>query len=373
MTKRVGIVLSLAFCCLLVLLSKEAMQAARDGISLWWQMVVPALFPFFVGTTMLQRAGALTAVSRIRASKLFKIPPAGLSVMLISAMSGAPTGARMCALMLEDRAMSRDQAERFAALCNFSSPMFIIGSLGSGMLKDARAALPILVGHLLSSLVMIAALSIFRPLPGPSARMKRRETKEFSPWRDLTDAISDGALAMLRIGGAIVLFIVIIALIDTTVLAKVFALPIFDTLERAIGFDPKLARAMFIGSIEMTNGCRQIAALSAPLQWRAALCSATVSAGGLCVLMQSLAFIDLNPFKYLTLKQVQSVLSGAITFVLFPLLAPEAASAMAQWDPALFEYNALTGLMLLIASTLGLSVVALLLAVGRRALLRHKT
>lgn len=372
MTKRVGFVLSLVFCCLLVLLSKVAMQAARDGISLWWQMVVPALFPFFVGATMLQKTGALTAISRMRGPKILRIPPAGLSVMLISAMSGAPTGARMCSLMLEDRAMSRAQAERFAALCNFASPMFIIGALGSGMLKDARAALPILVGHIASSLILIVLLSLFRPLPGPSTGMKRREVKEFSPWHDLTDAISDGALAMLRIGGTIVLFIVIIALIDSTVLAKVFSLPIFGTLEQ-IGFDPKLARAMFIGSIEMTNGCNEIAALSAPLQWRATLCSATVSAGGLCVLMQSLAFIDLNPFRYLTLKQIQSVLSGAITFVLFPLLAPEAASTMAQWNPAQFEYNALTGLMLFIASTLGLCVIALLLAVSRRALSRHKT
>ncbi len=46
-------IISLCFIIALVLYSNTNMQAAKDGLKLWANSVVPSLFPFFVATEIL--------------------------------------------------------------------------------------------------------------------------------------------------------------------------------------------------------------------------------------------------------------------------------------------------------------------------------
>lgn len=348
MIKRFTVILCLMGCLLLLLFSVPAMEAAREGLRLWYETLLPALFPFFVLSGLLQRTGLLAMVSRWRLRLPCRIPASAVPVFLISSLSGAPTGARICGLMLDQGALSREEAQRFAAIFNLASPMFLTGALANNMLGSPDAALPLLLGSLASALIVCPLLCGLRPLPSSKRQKAAAGRPPFSLALELTGALWDGVTAMLRIGGTVVLFVVLVHLMDATGLMGLICRPFAGLLAR-FHLDPQLMRAAITGTLEMTNGCRELSQLALPLRLRAALCSGTVAAGGLCVLMQSMAFLELKPLEYLTVKQFQSLIAGGVTYLLFPLFCPSAADASLQWNETLFQRNATAGLAIVAA------------------------
>ena len=49
----------------LLFCSQTAQAAAREGLSLWWEAVLPTLFPFYVGTGLLLSGGGFEALGRL--------------------------------------------------------------------------------------------------------------------------------------------------------------------------------------------------------------------------------------------------------------------------------------------------------------------
>ncbi|MDD3920059.1 MAG: hypothetical protein PHO41_02625, partial [Eubacteriales bacterium] len=133
--KHAPSVLGILFCILLLVFSTPAVYAAREGLTLWWTVVFPALFPFFVCTALLQKSGMLysavgggTRKARSHQKTRYAVP-----VLLLSAVSGYPGAAKLCALLYEDHAISFSEAERLTVTCNLCSPMFLLGALCTGM------------------------------------------------------------------------------------------------------------------------------------------------------------------------------------------------------------------------------------------------
>lgn len=347
MGKQVVVIICLALCCLLLVFSSEAAQAARQGLTLWGEKVLPALFPFFVLTGLLQSAGAFRALARLRPRLPFKIPAAALSALLISCVAGAPAGARTCGQMLEEGSLTPPQAQRYTAIFNLASPMFVTGALAAGILDDAASALPILLGHIGSAVILLVVTSLFRPLPQAAIlRTAKGKHAPFSLGAELTGSIGKSVEAMLRIGGTIVMFIILVHMLDATGIMGIICAPFAPLLTKA-GLDGNLARALVTGFFEMTNGCNEVARLALPAQLKAALCSALITSGGLCILLQSMMFLRVQALRYLALKQTQALLAGVATFLLYPLFGNSNAQAAVLWNEGLFLKNASPALALL--------------------------
>lgn len=72
MGTRIIAIIALLLCLLLVCFYRPAMLAARDGFDLWLEVVMPALFPFMVCTSILQRSGTFNLNSNKRSKAGFQ-------------------------------------------------------------------------------------------------------------------------------------------------------------------------------------------------------------------------------------------------------------------------------------------------------------
>ena len=92
--------LLLFFCiCLLFFLllhPAEALPAARDGLTLWLNVMIPALLPFLILTGILLKTGNIRKLLNPAApltKKLLGLSPAGTYVFLLGLLCGYPMGA----------------------------------------------------------------------------------------------------------------------------------------------------------------------------------------------------------------------------------------------------------------------------------------
>ena len=130
--KNIFIILFLNFIICLLLFSKSNMEAAKQGLKLWSNSVIPSLFPFFIGTELLYRTNFVSVLGKIFTKfmrPIFNIPGEGAIALILGNISGYPVGAKLACNMLENNQCSKIEAERIIAFTNNSNPLFIVGTI----------------------------------------------------------------------------------------------------------------------------------------------------------------------------------------------------------------------------------------------------
>ena len=84
---------------------------------------------------------------------VFNINGAVGYALFISLISGYPIGAKTVADLKNSNALNDTEAVRASAVCSTSSPMFLIGSVGSIMFNDKRFGLSLFLCHVFSVLI----------------------------------------------------------------------------------------------------------------------------------------------------------------------------------------------------------------------------
>lgn len=339
-SKRIISAVSFGICAVLVLFSEQAMAAAKLGLDIWWNNVLPALFPFFVCASLIQTTGALNGNSKLflKLAALLHLPQSVLPVFIVSAVSGTPTAARLCGNLKENGALNDSYAQLMAALFNFCSPLFITGTICISMFNEPRLAIPVLAGHYISSVILFA---IFFPVyykqsTNKWAGKRSMEQKAFYPWKALTSSISEGMEGMLKVGGTIVLFMVLIAMFEYTGILDAFSYP-FEIIFKTLGLNPDAVKPLLTGIIELTNGCYKVAAAGLTMREGAAACAFLLSFGGLCILAQSMSFMEIKVIKYLGFKTLNGIAACIITYFLVPNTIYDSTAVFYQ--PQLYEWQ----------------------------------
>lgn len=101
--------------------------AAREGVALCLQTVLPSLFPFFVLSSLLVQSDVPRLLSRAMAGvmyPLFGVSGAGASALILGLLGGYPVGARTVAELYGRGEIAREEAEQLLAFCNNSGPGF---------------------------------------------------------------------------------------------------------------------------------------------------------------------------------------------------------------------------------------------------------
>ena len=62
--KNLVSIISVIFIITLILYSNSNLLAAKEGLNLWWNNVVPSLFPFFVATEILCSTNLISIVRK---------------------------------------------------------------------------------------------------------------------------------------------------------------------------------------------------------------------------------------------------------------------------------------------------------------------
>ena len=281
---------------LLLLCSADAAQAVRDALALCVQSVIPALFPFFVVSSLFIDLGCAAVLGRSLAPimrRLFGVSGAGGTAFLLGIIGGYPVGGRTAGELYRSGQCEREECERLLAFCNNAGPSFILGIAGLGCFGSVRVGAWLYLIHV-GAAVMVGLL--FR---STSRQMGRPEKTETPRWADaLIQAVRGGAMSMVNICAFVVFFLVILRLFS-----------------RFTG----IQHGAILGIVEMTNGILRLANDRRGFIWAAGL----LGWGGLSVHCQTAAVLsgsDLSLKRYFIGKALQAAISMAAAWPVSLLL-----------------------------------------------------
>lgn len=291
------------------------MQVFFQGVSLWAVCVLPSALPFLFLTGLITRTGGVRALSRGLSpvtSVLFRLSGVSGYCLLMSFLSGYPVGAKLLADLKENGVVSPSEATKMSVLCSSSGPLFVLGSVGSGMFGNAKIGWILLLSHYLAVLIGGIALRFY-----PSTAEKNYLPALQRSDNLLYDTMYSSVLSALCVGGFIAVFYTLSFLLADWNLLK----PLSDALALC-GIPEREAVALSRGLVEMTGGCKSLADSAAPCN--IALCAFLITFGGLSVLVQQIGYLkkaEVSLRVFLPVKLLQALISAGIAFLLASITA----------------------------------------------------
>lgn len=293
-------------CAIALFLSAPARYAESvlRGITLWFTAVFPSTFPFLFLTGVVTHSPVYGRISNKLSrpmGKLFGVSGTGGGVMLLSALSGYPIGARTVGDLSRSGTIGQEERLRLACLCSTSGPMFLVGTVGGMLYQSALSGVVLLVSHLSAVLLTGIVSRPFVRAPQPSRPIAVSRSS-------LSDEMTRSVSAVLSIGGFIALFTCFSQMLGDLGL---FRFAPFGAYSAGI----------FQGLLEMTTGCNALSAIKTPLSL--ALSCMLVTWGGVCVLAQQFAFLSgaVKPAPFLLVKLIQAAIAFFLCLALASLVS----------------------------------------------------
>lgn len=362
MAALIGIIVTVAF----VSFPKAAFEASLAGLRLWFDVVLPALLPFFAMSEILMGLGVIHAVGVLLEPLMrpvFRIPGVGAFAVAMGLASGYPLGAKISGRIRRDGLCSREEGERLVAFANTADPLFMIGAVAVGMFGMVELGVVITVAHYISAVLVgfgmryHAGGRMATPDRRPAGRIVRRALdaliearhKDGRPFGELfRDAVRDSINSMLFVGGCIMMFSVLTrVLIDAGVVDLLSAG--VQWLLPVAGLDPDLALAVIKGALEITVGTQEASIAHAPLLDRAIVASLVIGWSGMSVHTQVAAMVygtDIRIGPYLIARLFHGILAAVTTWLLYPWLAGHLESVETMARAALPDLFAMPPLAL---------------------------
>ncbi len=317
--------LGVALCAAaLLLFPVQSVAAAKSGLQLCGNVIIPSLFPFFVLSSFCMEIGLVQYLGRVLEPlmrPLFRVSGACASAFVLGIIGGYPVGAKTAIALYEKRMISRDEAERLLAFCNNCGPAFIFGVVGAGVFSSSAVGLLLYLIHILSS-VLVGLLFRFRGSRTVSAgcAAPTEEAPAFSA--AFTASVRSAMQSTLSICAFVLFFTVIIRLL---VLSGVLrgAAALLGTLLAPFGGTDAAAEKLLIGAIEMSSGVASLSGSAGAMSTQLSLAAFILGWAGLCVHCQVLSFLgssDLSVRTYLAGKLAHGVISALLANVLIRVL-----------------------------------------------------
>ena len=352
----------------LVLAPDQAMEGAKTGLELCFNVIIPSLFPFFVLSNLVVELGLASCLGRALEPvmrPLFRVSGPCASAVALGFVGGYPVGARTALSLYENGLCSKTEAERLLAFCNNSGPAFILGVVGAGIFGDSQVGLLLYLTHALASLIVGL---LFRFYGGAeqthASKSHPKPIQTVTIPAAFTGAVVRSLQSTLNICAFVVFFSVVLQLLSAygvfTALANLLALA---------GFEQEWARRLVAGLLELSSGVSSLRG-TAQLAGRISMAAFMLGWAGLSVHCQVLSFLvdsGLSAKTYLAGKLCHGLIAAGLTWCLtrlFPLSAPvadylaEQAESIAAMDfstaLAASSLAALAGWLILAALCCGL-------------------
>lgn len=340
------------FIILFILNINQCISAAIDGCTLWYKSILPTTFPFIVICNLLIYYDGISLYSRFLGPLICR--PLGLSKncsfpIVASILCGYPLGAKYCVDLYSMDYIEKEEYERLLNIASNVGPLFLIGSVAGTLLENISLGYILLIGNYLSVLFIGFITKKKRTnIKLSSHRYSKYETVNFGT--SIKNAIQNGITTTFSIGGFIVIFSIVISLIKNNSYFYI----IFEQLETFLNLPIGTLCSLFLGSIEMTNGCSIISTLSLPLALKLSIISFLCSFSGLAVIVQVSSFVSetkINYSKYIFFKLIQGIFSFIITYVSFKLLPTSIYTSKLISNSFPCVYTSLYPILIIIALT----------------------
>ena len=220
-------------------------------------------------------------------------------------------GAKIISSYYEQNKITKQQAKKMLSFCSISGPMFMVGTVGIGILCSFKAGLVILISNLIAALIN-----------GLIHKNKQKDIVDFEfntkqKKFNLSDIMLDSLNSILMVGGFLVLsFLLIDTLIESGVLS--FILNTISCVSNEL-ISEDLVQAFACGLIEITRGIIDISSTTLDIKTQTILSSGLIGFGGFSIILQSMTFlkkIDMKFSEILIQKITQGILAIVVSIIL---------------------------------------------------------
>lgn len=348
----VGLLVSMLF------FPAQALHASLKGLSIWWDILFPALFPFLVVSEMMLGLGIVHFFGMLLdpvMRPVFRIPGTGGFVMAMGFAAGYPVAAKLTSQLWEQRLVNREEGERLVAFTTTSDPIFLIGAVSVGFFHDVSLAVilatahygtAILVGFMMRFHGGSASKKVTEPAPQTASHTSTRLlTRAFKAMHRarlldgrslgemLRQAVQSSLQLVMVIGGLVVFFAVVIE-----IMTSIQVMPIvykgIDVVLQLFGVPTALSEAVAGGIFEVTLGAKAAGSAPAPisLMHKAAIAAFILSWAGLSVHAQIISILhhtNLRYFPFVMARLIHGLLAATAVILLWePMQSYRGATAL---------------------------------------------
>lgn len=294
---------AIGFIVLFALYSGECLPAVADAVTIFLKSVLPSIFPFYVCANLLLNSPVcVRAADRLSpvTQKLFGISGQGSFAILIGFVSGYPAGAKISADLYKKNLITESEALTLSSFTNNCGPLFIIGTVGAGMLGNSQVGIGLWLIHIVSSL---AVGLLFRNRKSSSlGKMPRRpQPRTIAPRINtaamISNAMTEAMMSMIPIAAAIIFFAAFTAVLNALHLIPAGA-------------------GWLSGIVEITTGIAKLTQSGIPYGVKLCLISAIAGWAGLSVHIQVTGILTnagLSCKKYIWGKLCHMAIAAVIT------------------------------------------------------------
>lgn len=299
----------------------QAVAAAKSGLELCANVIIPSLFPFFVLSSLCVELGLIDALGRLLEPvmrPLFRVSGACSAAFALGVIGGYPVGARTAIALYEKKYCTRDEAERLLAFCNNSGPAFVLGVVGAAVFESSRIGLMLYLTHVCAS-VIVGVLFRFRAgRAGRATVPVSRVSREKKPFpAAFTGSVRDAFTSTLNICAFVIFFTVVIRVLFLSGAMRLAA-GALGALLRPLGMTTEWTEKLLIGAIEMSSGVWSLQSAAGTLTGKLAMAAFILGWAGVSVHCQVLSFIGssgLSTRPYLLGKLLHGAISALLTGV----------------------------------------------------------
>ena len=287
-----------------------------EGISLWFSLIVPSLFPYLFITAILSSLSTTQKISN-RLSPIFirtfNVGGGSGYAFLLSVISGYPIGAKSVSDLKIAGVINEDESIRASCLCSTSSPTFLIGSVGAITFNDRTFGILLFLAHIISAILNGILFSFYKRKSKPNVKSHSFSTRATNV---LYDSAYSAVISLLVVGSLITIFYLLTEVLFNL---KIIS-PIVDLLTVLLNSE-SLAKGITFGFFECTRGIKELSSL--PQKVALPFCAFISGFGGISVIAQSLAFLKRAKIKtapFLFSKVTAAVISLMLGFIFSFLL-----------------------------------------------------
>ena len=322
----------LAFTISLIFFSSSNISAAKNGLLLWANNIIPSLFPFFIATELLNYTNVVIYLGHMLnciMRPIFNLPGISSYALIMGLISGYPTGAKIVVDLRKNNLCTKEEAERMLAFTNNSGPLFIIGTVGISLFKNSS------IGFLLLSTHVLSALSV-----GILFRFYKLNSKSLSPhtnsitnnrdidFSDLGKILSNSIMSSIKtitmIGGFVVFFSVVLSTLKSCNILGSLSYILYPILNILGVYDISYCYSALCGIIELTNGIMNIVLIGdGNLYIKLLIISFLLGFGGFSIMLQVYSIVadsDISIKPYFLGKILQGFFACFYTLIFLEYL-----------------------------------------------------
>lgn len=193
---------------IILLYPSKCLIFALNGLNLWFQKMIPALFPFMVLSGIMIRMNLTDTFVKLLSvflKPLFRVRSSCIYVIFMGFLCGFPMGANVSATLYERKQLSKREAEFLLAFCNNIGPVYFVsfalpvaGLSAHPALLIGMYGLPVLYG-------LILRYTVYSDLPVKESPTGF-EASGYGFLEALDDSVMSSLSAITRLGGYMIFF-----------------------------------------------------------------------------------------------------------------------------------------------------------------------